>query len=265
MTATAKQRLIIALLFCLLGTMAAAPIMLLDRSSAQLINAVHAEAMSSGWEILPPSGLESFDSFQRILTIKSSLALSSDMVVSMQEDILSGERTTQLAEKAKEQLLILQQADALPSIDLSGGYRPIILRRSYMDMQNPDGAVSILRVQLHYADYYVDVYMDADAWVLYDVSITAREGRLLYSSDVLSPEGFLEYLESTSDGREKNGEVFDVMAMYDKRAIRLFVFSRNRQTGEITQYNFEDVKLYDWVKVSGQPSEYFDPSNSLSP
>lgn len=265
MTSLGKQRLIIALLFCMLGAIAAAPIILLDHSSAGLINSIHADAMSSGWEILPTSDTKSFDSFQRLLTTKSSLALSSDVVFYVREDAET-ERDQKLAETAKEQLLILQQANALPTIDLSGGYSPIVFNRSYMDVQNPDGAVGIWRVQLHYADYYVDVYMDADTWVLYDVSITAREGRLLYQSGVLSPEGFLEYLESTSDGRVKNGEVFDVMALYDKKAIRLFVFSENLETGDITHYNFEDRQDYNKIKTTViEPSGYFDTTKSPLP
>lgn len=245
-----KQGVIVLALFCILIIITAIPIALFDYNNARMINAYHTVALPSDLENAALTTAQEYDTFDRLLIAKKSAVEKTDAVVYWQQGSIPVEKELELVGIVEQQLAILQELNALPQLTLQGYYRPTIFKKTYIDMQNPNAPVNILRIQMHYLDFFLDVYMDEDTYVLYDISILSQKDDLIYVKDTMPEKGFFEYLKNASDGIEKNGEVFDAYGIYDKSTIRLFAISYNDRTKTSTYYNFEDRQYYTVVEAS---------------
>lgn len=244
-----KQSVIIIALFCILITITAIPVVLFDYNNARMINAYHTVALPSDSANTALTTAQRYDAFDRLMIAKKSAVEKTDAVVYWQQGSVSVEKELELVGIVEQQLAILQELHALPQLTFQGFYRPTIFKRTYMDMQNPNAPVNILRIQIHYMDFFLDAYMDEDTSILYDISILSQKDSLVYTQNTTPENGFLEYLQNASDGIEKNGEIFCTHGIYNRSSIRLFATSYNDSTKAITYYKFEDPQ-YSTVAMS---------------
>lgn len=257
-----KRRFMIAFLFCLLIGIAIMPIVLLKVSNDRLMDRPAIVALP--WE---PSidetqiGQNSYDALTRLLSIQRLSVEKNSFIVDWSVVVMSKDQESQLLLEAGEQLSILASLKALPKLDFSDRYSADIAKKTYMDMENPNNPINIWRINADYSNVSVNLYMDMDTSVIYQVLVILKtEGKepTLYN---LSADGFLEYLQSNLGSNEREGELFQTMCDYNESSVKIFVTSTNKETQAVTSYEFE--KQYDYRNVE-EKGEYIEQDKKVA-
>lgn len=242
-----KQRFMILFLFCLLIIITITPIALLGFSNSRMIDHpaivdLPEESLMSKEQAAP----KSYDTLARIQSTQKSIVEKSSFIVNWSSEAMSEAQQDKLILTLEEQLLILHDLNALPELTFSEEYRADIAKKSYMDMQNPNDPINILRINVEYSDLIVSVYMDKETSVLYEVSVYFKN----QSNDTLSglsEEGFLKYLQPDSGSIERDGEIFSTKGYYTSTTVKMIVMSIHQDTQAVTSYGFEDNS--DFIRV----------------
>lgn len=241
-----KQGLSILTLTMLLLAVAAAPILLMSYKNERMINQITVSVLSDDEEAVPE--LQNYDVRERLKVIEESTG-----VVEQQQDAIPEEKREEVLRKFKEQLSVLTKLGAVPPFDFTGEQQSSVSKRTYMSTQNSGRFVSILLVNVEYAGYRISGFMDAQTSLIYGFTIVANENQLVYDPNVISEEGFLEYLQIDSEEIDEHGDSICTASYYADEIFSLFAAKYNKDTHLIERYHFgfnggERAREYTTVK-----------------
>ncbi len=140
----------------------------------------------------------------------------------------------------EDQLAAIQKQNALPELFFSDQAQASVSQRSYVDLDHTELAINVWSILLEYPDYYIQTYMDAETFALYQVVILLKNSDITISPK-LSANGFLEYLKTFSEIPSGEEEIFSANGFYGDRMIYLNLSSVNKENGKYTVYYFGDA------------------------
>lgn len=246
--------------FCLLIVITIAPKALLHFNNAQLTDVPNITELSVKAASDETAAEQNCNPFQRIKDTKTALAEKADTLVGFKENNMPEKVKNQLVHTVEKQLSDLQNLHALPELTYPDELYVNVSKRSYIHMQNPYNPINIWGIQINYPEYYVNVYLDIDTSLVYEVSIIAKADYLNYNPEEMSPKGFLEYLQRSASSVEYDGERFYTMGSYAEDSIRLFVLSQNGLTQAVTDYTFGESDTY--MITDRLETSYYEPDTT---
>lgn len=207
-----KQNTKIITLFALLIVVAATPLLLIESNNERILNKLnivtiqnesmddgHSDDLSSNYNIT-----------ERIQIIRNAQTSKTGAVTEQQLSYLSDEEERSLINSMEAQLAILNNLGVLPKFEFSKEYNTRISKTTYINTLDPNNSVSVWYITVEYSDILVNVQMDTETSILYQVFISSYTDTLDYDPSQLSFLSFLNYLQI--EPQNLNWEVNDYNA-----------------------------------------------------
>lgn len=240
---TAKQSVIIVLLFALLFAVVFVPMLYIEYQNNNMLNEFYIALSPTEIPLLDRQSqkTEDYNIWERIGIINKSVVV---------QTATSTESETELLRSMEEQLAAISRYRALPDISLTGVVQASILKETYIDwpsdlsfssgyaeLLDSDRVLNVWELVVEYQDYVVRAYMDTVTNAIYEVIIVTKDSGFLYPSG-LSDTGFLEYLKSFSEIPPHLGMVFSAESYYSNGKICLYLHSVSQDNQqEIYQFS----------------------------
>lgn len=189
-----KRGLRILGLFVVLILVAVFPLGLMSFNNKKLIDKINVSAISDE-ELRDTSSNIDFNTLDRLVIISTAQTGASGAV---SEYSLDTERTplydVEVMDHVHEQIRIMQEYKALPSFELNNKRVVRIMRKNYLDTRNSQKSVVTWYIQARYEGVVLNVHMDAETFLIYDIEVVFDEASESYTQQA-SLNKFLEYLK----------------------------------------------------------------------
>lgn len=260
-----KQSFFIIFLFFLLIVVASSPLILTEYDNNRLMNHMNITVLPADMIENEQVVSEDFNTLRRLDTIKKS----NSVIIRNNEtgiNMVSIEEQNSLVQTMENQLSILHRMQVLPQLAFSKDYQVVIDKKTYMDAQNPSDAVSIWDIGVEYSDFYVNVFMDTDTFILYYIYIYSKNGNLDCNFSNDNRSGFKKYLQIDTEDKNELEKKFGVKGYYSSDSIHLYIVYLNKKIQDKTTYefytssDFVDSFEYSWI-----PLFSFESKSIISP
>lgn len=213
-----KQNIKILTLFVLLIVVTATPLFLIEFSNERLINqlnivTIQKESMDDEYSENPSTN---YNTAERIQVIRNAQNSKTGAVTEQQLIYLSDEEERNLIDSVEAQLAVLHNLGALPQFEFPNEYNTIISKTSYINTLNPNNSVGVWFINIEYPNMVVNLQMDTETSILYQVSISSNTDTLDYDHSQLSFLSFLNYLQIEPQNLTWEMNVYDArVIVYD--------------------------------------------------
>ncbi|NGP43565.1 hypothetical protein G4V62_00775 [Bacillaceae bacterium SIJ1] len=181
--------------FCLLLVLLAlAPLFIAEIKNKRLLNAVYTETLDDKKYV----SSENIEVSTKIATIQSAVS-NTRGIVTWNEQV-SDVRDEDIARTVIEELKKLQKVKVIPSrIDFSSKYAiERLIKKDFIDVNNPQIKVDIQEVRLAFDDYSIVVWMDDEADLIYQFEIYSKEHSVI-TKETPAVQAYMDYLGLPSD------------------------------------------------------------------
>lgn len=189
-----KRGLRILGLFVVLIMVAVFPLGLMNFNNKKLVDKINVSAISDE-ELQDTNSNIDFDTIDRLVIISLAQTGTSGAV---SEYSLDTERTplydVEVMDHVHEQIRIMQEYKALPMFELNNKKGVGIMRKNYLDTRNSRKSVVTWYIQARYEGVVLNVQMDAETFLIYDIEVVFDKASESYIQQV-SLHKFLEYLK----------------------------------------------------------------------
>lgn len=147
-----------------------------------------------------------------------------------------------LARQAQKQLRKLQKYHVFPDLSFSGLRNIAVAKQIYMDKENPAATFSVWEIFMSYPDFFAMVYMDTETLALCQVTLSPTKSPFVYEKTSLSPDGFLEYLNTFSQvpgDHADREERFHAEGIFSPSQLCLYTVSTDRQGSHLISYRLD--------------------------
>lgn len=185
--------MIVGLLLGLLCIMALMPMLLTEIENKRLLGKATVEKVREA-SIIGKEKNQNIDNMTKLETIVAAQTNKTGSVTDQVRVELEQNEIEQLVASLKDQLLILQQKQAIPNFAISADYDiQFFSRRTMMDSKNPNVYVSIWDLDFLFGEYYVKAYMDTETNQIYQIRIMTRDDAQMDLTNIKFTN-FLSYL-----------------------------------------------------------------------